>query len=293
MARTRRTVLVTALSAALAISVLAGPTAQAQGGPFCAILSAAEVSAAVGAEMRRTTATDRSCNYASTAQDVFTFLNVTNGGTRMEVAKSIFEDGADVTVAGQPGWLKTGGFDSYLWIDRGDGDTLLVPAALATRGGRCEGRARRPGGPGQPRLATLAIPSRPRPRRRPPSSSRTPSSPRASQPRWRYAVQVQTITEGLTMEPEAQAQVEQLLATQGKTLSDPQLRLRVQHGPAVRDHALGSRCRRECVPGRVHRDVQHGWHTHARADRWQGCAGGDDRRPDPACVHQGRTPSGR
>ncbi|MET0772071.1 MAG: hypothetical protein ABWZ82_03220 [Candidatus Limnocylindrales bacterium] len=221
MARTRRTVLVTALSAAMAISVLAGPAAQAQGGPFCVILSAAEVSAAVGAEIAPNYGDDRSCNYASTAQDVFTFLNVTNGGTRMEIAKSIFEDGADVTVAGQPGWLKTGGFDSYLWIDRGDGDTLSFQLLSPPEGVDAKAALEGLGALAFPRLATLAIPTPT------PTPAPTPIVQQDPELAARFPteiggtpVQVQTITEGLTMEPEAQAQVEQLLATQGKTLSD-------------------------------------------------------------------------
>jgi hypothetical protein len=217
MARTHRTVLFTALAAAIAICAIAGPVAHAQGGPFCAILSAQEVSTAVGAEIAPTYGDERSCNYASSDMDVFTTLYVTNGGTRMEIAKSVYTDGADVTVAGRPGWLRTTDFDSNLYIDRGDGDTLSFQLLSPPEGVDVAAALEALGAIAFPRLATLVIPT-PTPlvivQQDPELAARFPTEVAGT------PVEVQTMTQGLTVEPEQQAQVEALLGSQGKTLAD-------------------------------------------------------------------------
>jgi hypothetical protein len=220
MARTLRTVAIATLSTAMALTVMA-PAVHAQDMPFCAILTGEEVSAAVGADVAPNYGDDHSCNYAATAQDVYTFLGATNGGTRMEIAKSLFTDGEDVTVAGQPAYLHTGDFDSYLWIDRGDGDTLsfqlLAPPAGIDPKAALEGL----GALAFPRLSTLVIPTpAPTPvptpfvQQDPELAARFPTEIGGT------PVQVQTMAQGLTIDPEQQAQVEQLLATQGKTIAD-------------------------------------------------------------------------
>ncbi len=217
MARTRRTLAIATLSAAMSVSVLVAPVAHAQDFPFCAILSAAEVSAALGAEIAPNFGDDRHCNYVASEQDVFTALYVTNGGTTMDLAKSLYTDGEDVTVAGQPGWLRTSDFDSNLYVDRGDGDTLsfqlLAPPAGADPKAALEGL----GALAVPRLATLVIPS-PTPlvivQQDPELAARFPTEIGGK------PVEVQTMAQGITVEPEQQAQVDQLLASQGKTLAD-------------------------------------------------------------------------
>jgi hypothetical protein len=213
----RRSIAAASLSLAMTITVVAGSAAQSPG-PFCAILSAEEVSTAVGAEIAPTYGDDRSCNYASSATDVFTALYVTNGGTQMDIAKSIYTEGRDVTVAGQPGWLRTGDFDSNLYIDRGDGDTLsfqlLSPPAGVDPGAALESL----GALAFPRLATLVIPT-PTPevivQQDPELAALFPTEIAGA------ALTTQTQTEGLSIDDDAErAQLEALLAAQGKTLDD-------------------------------------------------------------------------
>ena len=158
MGRTVRTVAIAMLSSALALTVMV-PAVHAQDMPFCAILTAEEVSAAVGADLAPNFGDDHSCNYVATASDVFTFLNVSNGGTKMDIAKSLFTDGADVTVAGQPGWLHTGDFDSYLWIDRGDGDTLSFQLLSPPTGVDPKTTLEGLGALALPRLSTIPTPA--------------------------------------------------------------------------------------------------------------------------------------
>jgi hypothetical protein len=160
MARNGRTLAVTTLTAAMALTLLGGPVAQAQDDkPFCAILTDAEVSAAVGADVAPTYGDDRSCDWASGAEDVYTSLSVTNGGTQLTDAKEFFPGGEDTTVAGRPTYLLVGDFNNVMYIDRGDGDTLsfqllgepdTVDAGAALRG---------LGELAFPRLATLDIPT--------------------------------------------------------------------------------------------------------------------------------------
>jgi hypothetical protein len=215
MARTRRTIAIATLTSAMAVTLLVGPGARAQDFPFCAILSAAEVSAAVGAEVAPTYGDDRSCTYGSSAEDVFTMLSVTNGGTQMTIAKEIYTDGEDTTVAGQPAYLLAGGFSNVLYIDRGDGDTLsfqllgqpesVDPAAALVGLGELA----------FPRLGTLVIPT-PTPfvQQDPELAALFPADIGGT------PVTVETMTEGLTLAEEQRAQVEQLLGSQGKTLDD-------------------------------------------------------------------------
>jgi hypothetical protein len=149
---------------------------------------------------------------------VFTALYVTNGGTQMDIAKSIYTEGRDVTVAGQPGWLRTGDFDSNLYIDRGDGDTLsfqlLSPPAGVDPGAALESL----GALAFPRLATLVIPT-PTPevivQQDPELAALFPTEIAGA------ALTTQTQTEGLSIDDDAErAQLEALLAAQGKTLDD-------------------------------------------------------------------------
>ena len=121
MARNGRTLAVTTLTAAMALTLLGGPVAQAQDDkPFCAILTDAEVSAAVGADVAPTYGDDRSCDWASGAEDVYTSLSVTNGGTQLTDAKEFFPGGEDTTVAGAefPAAAISLGMDKDLvWIE--------------------------------------------------------------------------------------------------------------------------------------------------------------------------------
>ncbi len=216
MGRTLRTVAIATLSSAMALTVMA-PVAHAQDMPFCALLSAEEVSAAVGAQVAPNFGDDHSCNYAATAEDVFTFLGVTNGGTRMDIAKSLFTEGEDVTVAGQPGWLRTGDFDSYLWMDRGDGDTLSFQLLSPQSGVDPKATLEGLGALAFPRLSTLVIPT-PTPvvivQQDPELAARFPTEI--------GGVPVTVGTQFATPSESAdeQAAVDALLATQGKTLAD-------------------------------------------------------------------------
>ncbi len=217
MARSHRSVLTASLTLAMVISVLSGPVARAQEMPFCAILTAEEVSAAVGADIAPTSGDDRSCNWASTSADVFTMLSVTNGGTQLSDAKEFFPGGEDTTVAGQPAYLLAADFNNLLYIDRGDGDTLsfqllgepdTVDAAAALRG---------LGELAFPRLATLVIP--------------TPTPYVAVQEDTELAarfpteiggkpVEVQTQMATPSDDADQQAAVDALLASHGKTMAD-------------------------------------------------------------------------
>lgn len=217
MARMRRTIATVTVSWAMAVSVLAGPVARAQDFPFCAILAAEEVSAALGVELAPNFGDDRHCNYVASDQGVFTALYVTNGGTRMDIAKSLYADGEDVTVAGQPGWLRTSDFDSHLYLDRGDGDTLSFQLLSPASGVDTRAALEALGAIAFPRLGTLVIPT-PTPlvivQQDPELAARFPTEIGGT------PVQVQTMSQGLTVEPEQQAQVDELLASQGKTLAD-------------------------------------------------------------------------
>lgn len=235
MGRALRAVVTASLSTALAVTVLVSPVARAQDMPFCAILSAAEVSAAVGADVAPTYGDDRSCNYASAAQDVFTSLSITNGGTTMDIAKSVYTDGEDISVSGQPAYLHVSDFDSLLWIERGDGDTLSFQLLAPPSGLDPKVALQGLGELAFPRLATLAIP--------------TPTPAVVIQQDAELAalfpteiggapVTVQTMVQGLTMDPAQQAQVEELLASQGKTLADVSLGFAYSVDPSYNITAL-------------------------------------------------------
>lgn len=214
MARNLRAV-ATACLTTLALVASATPTALAQDPSFCAILTAAEVGDAVGTEVTPAFGDDRSCSYTATDTNQYTMLAITNGGIRMDLAKESYSSGSDVTVAGQPAWISTAGYSDLLYIDRGDGDTLSFQLLDAPAGTDTEQALLTLGELAFPRLGTLAVP--------------TPT-PRVQQDAELAAlfpteiggapVTVETMTEGLTMEPDQQAQVEDLLASQGKTLAD-------------------------------------------------------------------------
>jgi hypothetical protein len=173
------------------------------------------VSEAVGTEVATTFGDTRSCNYAATDADTSTQLSVTNGGTRMDLAKDTYPDGQELTVAGHPAYINITGFSDLLWIDRGDGDTLSFQLLGAPAGTDTERALVGLGSLAIPRLETLVIPT-PTPfvQQDAGLAALFPTEIGGS------PVSVQTMTEGLTMESEAQAQVEDLLASQGKTLDD-------------------------------------------------------------------------
>lgn len=184
--------------------------------PFCAILTGAEVSAEVGADVGPIRGDERSCNYASTQSNVFTSLHVANGGTLMDLARSTHSDGEDAMVADQPAWISASGFSNLLYIDRGDGDTLsfqlisppdaVDPAAALVALGELA----------FPRLATLATPT-PVVQADPELAGLFPTAVGDTP----FPVQTfggETMTSN--SDPEALAKFEELLASNGKSFAD-------------------------------------------------------------------------
>ncbi len=214
MGRMRRAIASVSLTALMAS--LVGAPAMAQDFPFCAILSPQEVSAALGTDLAPTFGDDRHCNYAATT-DSFASLAVTNGGIPMASAKESYPDGKDVTVAGQPAYLSVEGYGDLLFIERGDGDTLSFQMLGVDEGVDPEVALMGLGELAFPRLATLAIPT-PTPlvvvQEDPELATLFPSEIGGA------AVTPQTMAQGLTIDEEQRPQLEQILATQGKTLAD-------------------------------------------------------------------------
>jgi hypothetical protein len=219
MARSHRSVLAVSLALATSLTAFSAPVARAQDMPFCAILTAEEVSGALGAQLAPNYGDERNCNYIASDPDVFTALYVTNGGTQLDIAKSLYADGADVTVAGQPGWLRTTDFDSNLYIDRGDGDTLSFQLLSPVEGVDIKAALEGLGALALPRLSTIPTPA--------PTAAPTPFVQQDAQLAARFPtevggkpVEVQTQMATPSDDAEEQAAVDALLASQGKTMAD-------------------------------------------------------------------------
>ncbi|MFN8622469.1 MAG: hypothetical protein U0869_17175 [Chloroflexota bacterium] len=122
---TRALPLLTALTAALLVVAPVATHAQspsaepaATPSPFCAVLTADEVTAALGVDMTVGDSSDQDCSYQSDVATTFVFLSVSVIDDQLDNIKTYFADGSDVTVADQPGVITSDG--TMLFLDTGD-----------------------------------------------------------------------------------------------------------------------------------------------------------------------------
>jgi hypothetical protein len=91
-------------------------------GPFCAVLSLAEVSAAIGIDAKVGDSFDGDCLYEDSGKS-FTALEVSLDTATLAETQQDYPDGVDVTVGGQPGLRSADG--TYLFVQTAQGMLML------------------------------------------------------------------------------------------------------------------------------------------------------------------------
>lgn len=170
MRRGSRTLTVMAATS-VALSLAVGPVARAQDAspaptpsPFCAVLTLAEVKAALGVDVTIASSSDTGCTYADPVTTSTTVDVSVVAGDYATVAPAMISDGTDVQVGGRHARVSTDGAQLYVDTAAGILGLLLTgPGGNAPTGIDAAAVIQSLGGLVVPRLASIPLPAQPTP----------------------------------------------------------------------------------------------------------------------------------